>query len=161
KRRSPGAGDINVGVDPAAQASAYEQAGASCVSVLTDAKYFGGSNADLQTVRQAIGLPVLRKDFTVDEYHVWEARSIRAHAVLLSVRALGEWKFVDSQALAHGLDLTVGAEVHDEGEIERAVAAKAAIIGITNRALTTMTVAVNPPTRLRPLVPAGVTLISE
>jgi indole-3-glycerol phosphate synthase len=161
KRKSPAKGILNQAVDPAEQAALYAQAGARCVSVLTDKRYFDGANADLEAVRRRVDVPLLRKDFTIDEYHVYEARAIGADAVLLIVRALDASQLAAYQALAHELGLDALVEVHDEAELERAAAAGARIIGINNRDLTTMTVDVATTTRLRPLVPEGVTLVSE
>ena len=161
KRKSPAKGVLNQAVDPAQQAGLYAQAGARAVSVLTDQRYFDGTNADLEAVHRAVSLPLLRKDFTIDEYHVYEARSIGADAILLIVRALDQPQLTGFQALAQELGMDVLAEVHNEGEIERALAAGSAIVGINNRDLATMTVDVAAAARLRPLIPAGITLVSE
>ncbi|HEU0166524.1 MAG TPA: indole-3-glycerol phosphate synthase TrpC [Chloroflexota bacterium] len=161
KRRSPGAGAINEAVDPVAQAQTYEQAGASAISVLTDQRYFGGANADLQAIRQAVDLPMLRKDFTVDEYQVWEARAIGADAVLLIVGALEDRQLGEYQQLAHELGMAALVEVHNQRELDRALAADPRIIGINNRDLTTMTVDIQTTLKLRSRVPQGVTLASE
>ena len=112
-------------------------------------------------MRRRIELPILRKDFTIDEYHVYEARAIGADAILLIVRALEQAQLTDFQALAHELGLDVLVEVHNEAELDRAVQASARIVGINNRDLATMTVDVATTTRLRPLAPKGVTLVSE
>ena len=161
KRKSPAKGVLNAQVDPAAQAQTYAQAGASAISVLTDRRYFDGSNADLAAIRPSVQLPLLRKDFTIAEYHVYEARVIGADAVLLIVRALDQAQLEAFQALAHELGMDALVEVHNEAELERACQARARIIGINNRDLGTLTVDVNTTAKLRPLVPAGVTLISE
>jgi indole-3-glycerol phosphate synthase len=161
KRKSPAKDVLNASVDPVEQASIYARAGARAVSVLTDQRYFDGSNADLEAIRPRVDLPLLRKDFTIDEYHVYEARAIGADALLLIVRGLSQAQLIDYQALGQELGLDVLVEVHNEGELERAVEAKAAIIGINNRDLGTMTVDVATTARLRPLVPSGVTLVSE
>jgi indole-3-glycerol phosphate synthase len=161
KRKSPAKGVLNAAVDPAEQAAAYEGAGARAVSVLTDLRFFDGTNGDLQAVHGRVELPLLRKDFTIDEYHVYEARAIGADAILLIVRALEQTQLTEYQALAQELGMDVLVEVHEEGEVERAVAAGAAIIGINNRDLSTMTVDVATTARLRPQVPGGVTLVSE
>jgi len=161
KRKSPAKGILNQAVDPAEQAAAYASAGARAVSVLTDLRFFDGTNADLEAVHGSVELPLLRKDFTIDEYHVYEARAIGADALLLIVRALGQSQLVEYQTLAYDLGLDVLVEVHDEAEVERALAAGARIIGINNRDLSTMTVDVATTARLRPLVPGDVTLVSE
>jgi len=161
KRKSPAKGVLNQDVDPAEQASTYAAAGASAVSVLTDQRFFDGSNADLQAVRERVALPLLRKDFTIDEYHVWEARAIGADAILLIVRALEQTQLIEFQALARELGMDVLVEVHNEPELQRAIDAKAAIIGINNRDLGTMKVDIGTTLRLRPIAPISVTLISE
>ncbi|MBV8086998.1 MAG: indole-3-glycerol phosphate synthase TrpC [Chloroflexi bacterium] len=161
KRRSPGAGSINETVDPAAQAQTYERAGASAMSVLTDQRFFGGANADLQTIRQAVDLPLLRKDFTLDEYHVWEARAIGADAVLLIVGALDDAQLRAYQQLAHELGMAALVEVHNEDELERALKAVPKIVGINNRDLTSMSVDARTTVNLRAKVPEGITLVSE
>ncbi|HLG71215.1 MAG TPA: indole-3-glycerol phosphate synthase TrpC [Chloroflexota bacterium] len=161
KRKSPAKGVLNAEVDPAAQAQAYAKAGARAISVLTDKRYFDGANADLQAVRSRVDLPILRKDFTVDAYHVYEARAIGADAILLIVGALEDAQVAEFQALAHQLGMDALVEVHNERELERALNAEARILGINNRDLTTMTVDVGTTARLRPLVPAGITLVSE
>ena len=161
KRKSPAKGVLNQAVDPAEQASIYAAAGARAVSVLTDRRYFDGSNVDLQAVRARVDLPLLRKDFTIDEYHVYEARAIGGDAILLIVGALDDAQLAGFQALAQQLGLDVLVEVHNEAELERAVACESRLIGINNRDLTTMTVDVGTTARLRPLVPSGVTLVSE
>ncbi|MFI5266271.1 MAG: indole-3-glycerol phosphate synthase TrpC [Chloroflexota bacterium] len=161
KRKSPAKGVLNQTVDPAEQATLYAQAGARAISVLTDQRFFDGANADLQAVRKRIDLPLLRKDFTIDEYHVYEARAIGADAILLIVRALEQAQLADFQALAHELGMDVLVEVHNEAELERAARAGARIVGINNRDLSTMTVDVATTSRLRPLAPNDVTLVSE
>jgi len=161
KRKSPAKGVLNQSVDPGEQASLYADAGARAVSVLTDQRYFDGTNADLEGVRSRVELPLLRKDFTIDEYHVYEARAIGADAILLIVRAIEQGELTDFQALAHELGMDVLVEVHNEGELERALAAGTQIVGINNRDLGTMQVDVATTRRLRPLVPSGVTVISE
>lgn len=161
KRKSPAKGVLNETVDPAQQAQVYEQAGARAISVLTDKRYFDGTNADLLAVRGRVSLPVLRKDFTIDEYHVWEARSIGADAILLIVRALDQAQMVELQALGRELSMDVLVEVHNESELERAIQAEAEIIGINNRDLGTMTVDLTTTLRLRPLAPDGAALVSE
>lgn len=161
KRKSPAKGVLNQAVDPAQQAGLYARAGARAVSVLTDQRFFDGANADLEMVRQKVALPLLRKDFTIDEYHVYEARAIGADAVLLIVRALDQAELTGFQALARELGMDALVEVHNESEIERALAAGSSLVGINNRDLATMAVDVAATVRLRPLIPTGVTLVSE
>lgn len=140
KRRSPSKGDLHPDLDPAALARAYETAGASCISVLTDESFFGGSVDDLRMARGAVGIPVLRKDFTVGPRDVCDARLMGADCLLLIVAALdpGELRSLHDLALDLGLDVLV--ETHDEAEIERALAVGARIIGVNQRDLRTFEV---------------------
>jgi indole-3-glycerol phosphate synthase len=161
KRKSPAKGVLNETVDPARQALVYAAAGARAISVLTDTRYFDGTNEDLNAVRSQVNLPVLRKDFTIDEYQVWEARAIGADAILLIVRALDQSQIVHLQELARELGMDALVEVHNEAELARALEARAEVVGMNNRDLGTMTVDLATTLRLRPLVPQGVTLVSE
>ncbi len=140
KRRSPSKGELAAGVDPASFAVAYERGGASCLSVLTDAEFFGGSPDDLAAARDAVAVPVLRKDFTVSPGDVCDARIMGADAVLLIVAALDDGELADLLALAIELGLDALVETHDEAEVERAVAAGADIIGVNQRDLVTFEV---------------------
>ena len=138
KRASPSRGLLARGEwRPAELARTYEANGAACVSVLTDARFFQGALGDLAAVRAAIGLPVLRKDFTVHPYQVYEARAAGADAVLLIVAALDDGELRDLHALALELRLTALVETHDEAEVDRAMAAGARVIGVNNRDLRT------------------------
>ncbi len=138
KRASPSRGLLARGAwRPAELARVYEANGASCVSVLTDARFFQGGLEDLVAVRAAIGLPVLRKDFTVHPYQVYEARAAGADAVLLIVAALDDAELGALQALAQELGLTALVETHNEAEVDRALAAGARVIGVNNRDLRT------------------------
>jgi indole-3-glycerol phosphate synthase len=161
KRRSPGAGEILPGLDPVALTRGYERAGASALSVLTDERYFGGSLPDLVAVREATGLPVLRKDFTISPLQLLEARGAGADAVLLIVRILSDRDLADlhREALALGMDVLV--EVHDERELERAVGLGADLIGINNRDLSTFTTDLETTVRLLAQVPGDTVLVSE
>ncbi|MGH2364323.1 MAG: indole-3-glycerol phosphate synthase TrpC [Chloroflexota bacterium] len=161
KRRSPSAGVIRAQAEPAAVAAVYEAAGASAVSVLTDAQYFGGCADDLRAVRRRIGLPVLRKDFTLDAYQLWEARAMGADAILLIVRALPPSQLSDLIALAGELGMASLVEVHEEREADAAVAAGASIIGINNRDLGRMVTDLATTERLRPRIPPGQLVVSE
>jgi indole-3-glycerol phosphate synthase len=161
KRRSPSAGDIRPGADPAGVARQYEAAGAACVSVLTDREYFGGDLDALRAVRAAVGLPVLRKDFVVDPLQVWEARAAGADAVLLIARILGDGEMADLHALAAELGMAVLVEAHDAEEIGRALAAGATLVGVNNRDLDTFTTDLDLSLRLAPLVPGHVTYVAE
>lgn len=137
KRRSPSKGDIAAGANPAAVALAYQSHGASAVSVLTDERYFGGSLDDLRAVRAAVDLPILRKDFVLDEFQLLEARAAGADAVLLIVAALGAGRLGELLEATHELGLEALVEVHtlDETDIAKSVGAR--LIGINNRNLST------------------------
>ncbi len=137
KRRSPSAGEIAAG-DPVAVAKRYEAGGAAALSVLTEGRWFGGSLGDLEAARAAVSLPVLRKDFIVDELQVWEARAAGADALLLIVRALADDALRGLLELAGELGMAALVEAHDGDELERALGAGAAIVGINNRDLVTM-----------------------
>ena len=130
KRRSPSKGDLFPDLDPANLARQYEVGGAACLSVLTDVDFFGGSPSDLQTARAAVALPALRKDFTVSPQDVVDTRLMGADAVLLIVAALSDSELADFHTLALELGLDALVEVHDEGELERAQAAGATLIGV-------------------------------
>jgi len=138
KRRSPSKGDLAPDLDAAELAVAYTGGGATALSVLTDAPYFGGSVADLQAARDACGVPVLRKDFTIDEVQIYEARAIGADAILLILAALPDDAHVrDLADLATSLGLGVLVEAHDAAELDRAVALAAPVVGVNARDLGT------------------------
>ncbi|MFN0071497.1 MAG: indole-3-glycerol phosphate synthase TrpC [Chloroflexota bacterium] len=161
KRRSPAKGLLKPDLDPANTARTYERGGALAMSVLTDGPFFDGSDADLQQARAACSLPVLRKDFVIDPYQVWEARALGADAVLLIVRALEDSLLRELHALALSLGLAALVEVHDEAELERATRAGATLIGVNNRDLDTLTVDIATTERLAPFVPDSATLVAE
>lgn len=161
KRRSPGAGQIRPGLDPAAVAESYQQAGARALSVLTDGPWFGGSLADLEAVRERVGVPILRKDFTLVEEQVLEARASGADAVLLIVRILDDARLRGLRELAESLEMTALVEVHGESELERALASGARVVGVNNRDLTTFRTALAQTFDLLPLVPSDVVVVSE
>ena len=140
KRRSPSRGDLAPDLDPAGQAARYAAGGAAAVSVLTEPEFFAGSNADLAAVRAAVGLPVLRKDFTLDPRQIWEARAIGADAVLLIVAALSDGELETLMTAAAIAGLAALVEVHSPAEAQRAVEAGARIIGVNNRNLDTFDV---------------------
>ncbi len=161
KKASPSKGLIRADFDPAAHARAYVEGGAACLSVLTDEPWFQGSLADLTTVRNAVDLPVLRKDFMVDPWQVAEARHHGADAILIIVAALDDVLMAEIEAAAidHALDVLV--EVHDEHELDRALNLESQLIGVNNRSLTTF---ITDPSRAWSLaagVPAGYTIVSE
>lgn len=161
KRRSPGAGAIRPGLDPVSLTRGYAAAGARALSVLTDATYFGGSLADLEAVRAAVDLPVLRKDFTVDALQVLEARAAGADAVLLIVRILDDLALRDLLHLSGELGMAALVETHDVGEVRRALDAGAGILGINNRDLATFTTDLDTTVRLLDGIPSGVVVVSE
>lgn len=161
KRRSPSAGAINTEVAVADQVAAYERGGAAAVSVLTDEPHFGGSLEDLRAARSACGIPIIRKDFVVDPYQLYEAAVNGADAVLLIVRALGDDDLRRLYEEAGALDLDTLVEVHDAEELERALQAGAEVVGINNRDLDEMTVDIETTYELMPDVPAGKTVVAE
>jgi len=160
KRASPSRGEIRPGADPAEIARAYEAAGAAALSVLTDREFFRGDLDDLRRARAACRLPVLRKDFTIDPLQLLEARASGADAVLLIVAALGDAELRELLACAHDLALDALVEVHDEPELERALAVGAELIGINNRDLRDFKTDVGVTRALLPLA-AGRTVVSE
>jgi indole-3-glycerol phosphate synthase len=161
KRRSPSAGDISAAAVVAEQVGAYERGGAAALSVLTDERHFGGSLEDLRAARETCDLPILRKDFIVDPYQLYEAAVNGADAVLLIVRALGDRELRAMYEEARGLDLDCLVEVHDAGELERALEMDADVIGINNRDLDEGSVDVSRTYELMPDVPAGKTVVAE
>jgi indole-3-glycerol phosphate synthase len=161
KRRSPSAGEITGAADVAETVTAYERGGAAALSVLTDERNFGGSLEDLRQARAASGLPILRKDFIVDPYQLYEAAVNGADAVLLIVAALDDESLRLLSEEATALDLDSLVEVHDELELERALAADAEVIGINNRNLKDLTVDLEVTSELSTDVPAGKTVVSE
>jgi len=162
KRRSPSAGQLAPEeIDLAAQVSAYERGGAAALSVLTDEPHFGGSLADLRAARAACDLPIIRKDFIVEPYQLYEAAVHGADAVLLIVAALDDDDLRALHQEARAIDLDCLVEVHDEAELERALEAGAEVIGINNRNLDDMSVDIATTFELMPDVPAGKTVVAE
>lgn len=161
KRKSPSKGALAEIAEPAVLAAEYEAGGASVISVLTEARRFGGSLADLDAVRAAVQIPVLRKDFTVDEYQIYEARAHGADLVLLIVAALDDQLLKTFLELTHQLGMNALVETHTEEEIQRALKAGAKIIGVNVRNLKTLDV--DPATfgKLAPLIPAEAVIIAE
>jgi|SRR5437763_7360893 len=161
KRRSPSKGAIDADLDPVELARAYERGGAAALSVLTDADHFGGSPDDLAAARAAVHIPVLRKDFTVSAADVCDARIMGADAVLLIVAALDDVELSEFHALARELGLDVVVEVHDENELDRAMALDPRIIGVNQRDLVTFAVDTERAVHLAPRIPPGVVRVAE
>ncbi len=161
KRRSPSKGDLAPDLDPAALARTYEAAGASAISVLTDSEFFGGSADDLAAARAAVSIPVLRKDFTVDERDICDARIMGADAVLLIVAALTDDELKRFHALAAELGLAALVEVHDAAEVAKAVIVHADLMGVNQRDLHTFEVDRGRAVRLARTIPSGVVKVAE
>lgn len=161
KRRSPSKGDLAPALDPATTAAAYEAGGASCLSVLTDGPHFGGSAEDLRAARAVVSVPVLRKDFTVDPRDVCDARLMGADAVLLIVAALDDPELQDLHQLAGDVGIDVLVEVHDERELERALAVGAVLVGVNQRDLVTFEVDHDRAVRVAAAMPDGVVKVAE
>ena len=161
KRRSPSRGVLCEHYEPAVIARRYEAGGAAAISVLTEPTFFDGALAHLEAVRGAVALPLLRKDFVVDEYQLVEARASGADAVLLIVAALEQADLVRLQRRASDLALAALVEVHDDDELSRALDSGARLIGVNNRNLRTLAVDVDASYRLAARIPAGVVAVSE
>ena len=161
KKASPSKGLIRADFDPADHARAYEEGGATCLSVLTDAPYFQGHEDYLMQARAACALPVLRKDFLVDPWQVAEARAIGADAILIIVAALDDTEMAEIEAAAIERRMDVLVEVHDEAEIDRAAKLKSRLIGVNNRDLKTFTTDLATTERLAALAPENTLLVGE
>lgn len=161
KKASPSAGVIRPDFEPVAIARAYEQHGASCVSVLTDGPYFQGSLSDLRAVRAAVDVPLLRKDFVIDRYQLLEARLAGADAALLIAEALPGKDLVDLYRQAGEIGLDVLVELHDADQLSRVLDCGANLIGINNRDLRTFRTRLEHTLDLMPRIPAGVAVVSE
>ncbi len=161
KKASPSKGVLREPFEPAAIAASYAAAGAACLSVLTDQRFFQGGNAYLQQARAACVLPALRKDFTVDEFQVFEAGAIGADAILLIAACLDDALMADLEAAALALGLAVLVEVHDGAELERALRLRTPLLGINNRDLRDFSVSLDTTLALREHVPADRLLVTE
>ena len=162
KRASPSRGVIRADLDPVKLASSYARGGAAAISVLTESRYFGGSREDLEAIKRALpDIPLLRKDFILKPYQVFESCSWGADAMLLIVAILDDNELEELLSLSHALGMQCLVEVHNRDELERALACNARIIGINNRDLNTMTVDINVTRQLRPPIPRGRIVVSE
>ena len=161
KRRSPSKGTLREDFDPIRIALLYEENGAAAVSVLTDRTFFGGDDVYLANIKQHVSLPLLRKDFIIDLYQIYETRFLRGDDILLIAGILTDNQLREYTGLAQSLGLSVLCEVHSEGDLDKALAANVKIIGINNRDLTTFSLDLKTTTNLAPLVPADRIIVSE
>jgi indole-3-glycerol phosphate synthase len=161
KQASPSRGVLSPHINPTKLARTYTEGGAAAISVLTETEYFMGSIEHLAAIKEVVGLPLLRKDFIFDPYQVYESRAYGADALLLITAILSQGQLKELVSLSHSLGLECLVEVHNEGEVERAVLSEAKIIGINNRDLNTFVVDINTTHRLRPLVPKEKIVVSE
>lgn len=161
KRSSPSGGLIRGNLDPARVAHDYAEGGATCLSVLTDGPHFQGTLADLEAARAAVTLPVLRKDFIIDTWQIFESRAAGADCILLIMAALGDAQAIELEGLARDLDLDVLVEVHDRRELDRALGLQTPLIGINNRNLKTLHTDIATTIELAPHVSPGRILVTE
>ena len=161
KQASPSRGMLRPNFDPIELAQIYAEGGAAAISVLTETNYFMGSIEHLAAIKEVVQLPLLRKDFIFDTYQVYESRAYGANALLLIAAILSQRQLKELVSLSHSLGLRCLVEVHNEGEVERAVLSEAEIIGINNRDLNTFAVDINTTRRLRPLIPKEKIVVSE
>jgi indole-3-glycerol phosphate synthase len=161
KRSSPSRGRIREDFDPVAIARIYAEGGAAAVSVLTESRFFEGRDSFLQDIRQNVNLPLLRKDFIIDPYQIYETRFLGGDALLFITRVLDDGRLKEFIRLSSELGLASLVEIHDEADLEKALSSGAGIIGINNRDLSTFATDLEVSLRLAPLVPEGMTVISE
>jgi len=161
KKASPSKGVLRINFDPAAIGQSYAEHGAACLSVLTDEQFFQGSGAYLGQARDASGLPVLRKDFMIDAYQVYEARAMGADCILLIVAALDDQHLADLEATAMSLDMAVLVEAHDGAELDRAMLLKTPLVGINNRNLRTFETRLETTLSLLPRIPDEKLVVTE
>lgn len=161
KKASPSKGVIRADFDPVQIARAYEQSGAACLSVLTDVRFFQGKNSFMQNARNAVKLPVIRKDFMIDEYQIYESRVLGADCILLIASVLSPELLERLHHLARSLGMDVLIEVHDRAEAEMALALEPELLGINNRNLRTFEVSLNATFELLEMIPSGVTVVTE
>jgi indole-3-glycerol phosphate synthase len=161
KLASPSRGMLSPNLNPTKLAQTYAEGGAAAISVLTEANYFMGSIEYLAAIREVVKLPLLRKDFVFDPYQVYESRAYGADALLLIAAILSQEQLEELVSLSHSLGLKCLVEVHNEGEVEKAILSEAEIIGINNRDLNTFTVDIDTTHRLRPLIPQKRIVVSE
>jgi indole-3-glycerol phosphate synthase len=161
KRASPSRGVLSEHFEPSTIGEAYQRGGAAALSVLTDQKHFGGSLSDLESARRAVTLPVLRKDFTIDRYHVHEAAAHGADAILLIAAILTERELRDFRELAEQYRMAALVEIHDEEELKPALESGARMIGVNNRDLRTFEVDLNVSLRLADRIPANLVKVAE
>lgn len=161
KKASPSKGLIAPDFPYVHIAQEYEKAGADCISVLTEPKWFLGCNEYLKEITEAVSIPCIRKDFTVDEYMIWEAKTLNASAILLICAILSKEQLKEYLDIAHSLGMSAIVETHDEKEMEMAIESKASIIGVNNRNLKDFSVDIGNSARLQSMAPSGTVFVAE